>query len=897
MRCSGESTVAIVGCGASGTLTAIALARRSTALRRPVRIVLVDPRPANGQGVAYSTTDPRHLLNVPAGRLSALPDVPDDFVGWLRSHGVPTCAPADFVPRERFGSYLSDTLDVALEAGSAVVRWERHSRSVLSVDAVDGCERLVLDDNSSLLADLVVLAVGAPAPSTDWAPSTLAGSASLVVDPWAPGVLARLSGTDGDLLLVGTGLTMADVALSTLRPDRTVHVVSRRGRFPEPHARGPVQVLPASEICGATGPLTLSDLRHVMRSRVEESLRRYGDWRPAVDGMRPVTAALWQQLGDRDRAVFLRRDASWWDVHRHRLAPDVAVAIQGAEADGRLVRHQGRVVASVARGSSVRVALSDGSAPVVTSVVNCTGPVAGTGRRVDLLARLVSRGRARPGPAGLGVDTDPQGRVLGPEGQASSTLLTLGPPRLGNLWETTAIPEIRVQSHLLAALLLPEPDSAVATAAKAQPRHRRSEDSLGLALSTTSDAAAAYRDGLDRLLRVQSGAEECLVEAVEADPTFALGHAVLAVLAAERGQPDGALSHLSVAQDLARSRSDERERSFVHAVAHLLRSDGPEPGAALLRHVQEHPRDALAASIAVPTIAFSGATDIPEHAWSLIERLQPAYGEHWWFLGMLAFVRQEQQRWDEAAGLAEAALTVEPGSGHAVHARAHVFYETGEHQAGLDFMDPWIQTSGRQACHRAHFSWHAALHELALGRPDALRRRYDSQISPASGVVGVRALVDAASLLWRCELRDEWRDDLPIDDVLQVVDPDLLTRPCTPFVAMHSAVALAAAGDGERLRLLQAHALSSPSVLWTDVVARLCAGLAAFVERRYTDSAADLYAVHPRLGALGGSAAQREIIEETLLHALLNAGWLDEAQIVLARRLDRKADRSVRSPV
>ena len=907
-------TVAVVGCGAAGTLTAIALARRSTASGRPVRLLLVDPRPANGQGVAYSTTDARHLLNVPAGRLSALPDLPDDFVGWLRAHGMPGCAPRDFVPRERFGAYLADTLDVALEAGSGVVQWQRHGRPVVSIDRTDGRERLHLDGGSTLQADAVVLAVGAPTASTAWAPPTLAGSSALVTDPWATGTLAELSAADGDLLLVGTGLTMADVALSTLRADRVVHAVSRRGRLPQPHVRRPVAAMPAPEIRAATGPLALADLRHVMRSRVEESLRTYGDWRPAIDGMRPVTAALWQQLGDRDRETFLRRDASLWDIHRHRMAPEVADAIRAAEANGRLVRHQGRVLDAAASGSSVRVSLSDGSAPVVSSVVNCTGPVAGSGRRVDLLTDLVGRGVARPGPADLGVDTDPQGRLLDPEGRASTTLFTLGPPRLGTLWETTAVPEIRLQAQLLAAMLVPEPATAlvagtqttataapvspvdVAVSTRDQPRHRRAEDSLGLALSTTGDAAAAYREGLDRLLRVQSGAEEFVAAAVEEDPTFALGHAVLAVLAGERSEPESALARLSVAEDLARSRGDERERSFVHAVARLLRADAPEPGAALVRHVQEHPRDALAASIAVPTIAFSGATEIPEQAWSLIERLRPSYGDHWWYLGMLAFIRQEQQRWDEGARLADAALRTEPGSGHAVHARTHVFYETGEHQAGLDFMDPWIATSGRQACHRAHFSWHAALHELALGRPDALRSRYDAQLSPASGVVGVRALVDAASLLWRCELRDEWRGSLPITDVLDVVEPDLLTRPRTPFVAMHSAVGLAAAGDVERLRRLQGHAAASASLLWSDVVARLCQGLVAFVERRYADCAADLMAVHPRLGALGGSAAQREVVEETLLHALLNAGWLDEAQVVLARRLDRKVDRSVRSP-
>ena len=119
----------------------------------------------------------------------------------------------------------------------------------------------------------------------------------------------------------------------------------------------------------------------------------------------------------------------------------------------------------------------------------------------------------------------------------------------------------------------------------------------------------------------------------------------------------------------------------------------------------------------MPTIAFSGVTDVQQEAWTLVEGLAPAYGDDWWFSGLLAFVRQDQGRYDEADALAWSALRVEPAAGHAVHAQTHVFYETGQHIAGLQWLDPWIASSGQGASHRAHFSWHAALHELSIGRP------------------------------------------------------------------------------------------------------------------------------------------------------------------------------------
>src|SRR5699024_1102201 len=126
---------------------------------------------------------------------------------------------------------------------------------------------------------------------------------------------------------------------------------------------------------------------------------------------------------------------------------------------------------------------------------------------------------------------------------------------------------------------------------------------------------------------------------------------------------------------------DERERSFVAAVA-ARAADLHAGGRALLRHIEAYPRDALAVNVAVPTISFGGITTDRE-AWALVERLRRDYGEDWWYLSQLAFVRQDQGRWDEAEALSARALELEPASGHAVHARTHVYYETAEHKAGL----------------------------------------------------------------------------------------------------------------------------------------------------------------------------------------------------------------------
>ena len=318
-------------------------------------------------------------------------------------------------------------------------------------------------------------------------------------------------------------------------------------------------------------------------------------------------------------------------------------------------------------------------------------------------------------------------------------------------------------------------------------------------------------------MRLQSGADEKLVEAVTLDPDFAVAHAALAMLGHEGGSSVDVAASLEAARQAVRARGDDRERSLVDVVGRRVEDVRNSGATALMNHIAQHPRDVLAVSAAVPTIAFSGVTDIQQEAWELVEGLAPAYGDHWWYISLLAFTRQDQSRFDDAGLLAESALECEPTSGHAVHAQTHVMYETGRHEAGRAWLDHWVAESGRSASHRAHFSWHAALHELAIGDTEAVRQRYYTQLAPPT-VTGVRALIDSASLLWRWVVTTSGWDAAagtsaftgetappPVECVLEAAGPELVDRPETPFVALHAALALAAAGDLPRLAALRAH--------------------------------------------------------------------------------------------
>jgi hypothetical protein len=411
-------------------------------------------------------------------------------------------------------------------------------------------------------------------------------------------------------------------------------------------------------------------------------------------------------------------------------------------------------------------------------------------------------------------------------------------------------------------------------------------DLYGLPLTTNAAGAGFYNLALGRILRVQPGADAALRAAVRADPDFALAHAGLALLGHEHGVPVDVAASLDVAARVARHTTD-REHSQITAIAARVTGAGPR---LIRQHLREYPRDALMLSAAVPTIAFAGAAGVPARAWALVEELAPAYGDDWWYASLLAFVRQEQQRWSEAAVLADRALAVEPASGHAAHARTHVYYETGDHVDGLAWLDRWIAGSGLDAGHRVHFSWHAALHELAEGDADAVRHRYATQLAPPA-VTGARLLVDSASLLWRGSLDSVWTCDAPIQPVLDAVDPVLLTAPASRFTALYAAFALATARDVDGLARLRLYAVSSADPVFPTVLAPLVSALWAYVDGRFDTAVALLEPIMPALVQLGGSAAQREVVEDTLLHALLRAGRVPDARALLARRLDRRPSR------
>jgi uncharacterized NAD(P)/FAD-binding protein YdhS len=451
-----DDTIAIVGGGFSGTLVAVHLLRGAPGTVE--RIYLVERAEGRVGGVAYRTPSASHTLNVPAGRMSAFEDDPDDFLRYVRRR-EPALTGGSFVPRRIYGEYLADTFEEARRASALPLI--RVAGEVVDVDEVEGLVSLGLADGRSFAADRVLLAIGnfppADPPGVD---ERFATSIRYARNPWAADALEV--DREEDVLLVGTGLTMCDIALALRDADHhgRIHAVSRRGLLPQPHrvsAQPPPHLEPPGDL--PAWPDTALGMLRALRREVRVRAAEEVDWREVVTSIRDETPSLWQRLDRDERSRFLERLRPYWETHRHRSSPETAFGIESLIAAGSLEIVVGQIESLAADARGVTATLRRRGGPAghdlrVGKVINCTGPDTDLARvREPLVESLRANGLVRPDSLGLGLDSDERGRLLDVEGRPSGRLLLVGPLRKGRLWENTAVPELRVEARRMAELL------------------------------------------------------------------------------------------------------------------------------------------------------------------------------------------------------------------------------------------------------------------------------------------------------------------------------------------------------------------------------------------------------------------------------------------------------------
>ena len=415
-------------------------------------------------------------------------------------------------------------------------------------------------------------------------------------------------------------------------------------------------------------------------------------------------------------------------------------------------------------------------------------------------------------------------------------------------------------------------------------------DRYGLDLTTSSDAARdAYIEGCDLLLTAYPGTIPALNRAIAADPTFALAHAAKARALQMGGDIANAKESLAKAKTLAANLT-EREAGQI-AILDLLLSG--QAGAALTQirsHLDVWPRDALLLSTTASQLGLIGLSGRPgreQELADLLDSLAPHYGDDWWFNAHYAMALSETSQQATARPLIERSIAENPRNAYAAHALGHLYYEMNEHDAAAAFMKSWLSEYPRDGGLRGHLHWHLALSNLQIGNgAEALDLFTEAFVPEKSQGRALVMMADAASLLWRSELAGQPRDPARWRAV-HAFAHEMFPQAGGPMADWHIALADAVTGDDSALeaRTQQIDALVQAGEFpCGPAVPSLLRGIAAFERQDYAAAIAAIEPMLPERERIGGSRAQVDLVEFTLLRAYVIAGREDDAQRLLDKR-------------
>lgn len=448
--------IAIIGGGYSGLMVAVHLLLSANS---PLTIKLIERRPVIGQGIAYGTDLDSHLLNVPAGKISSFADEPDHFLSWLQNQNIPSVQADTFVPRKLYSQYIQGILNQAEASAAAGVRLERFHDEAVSLKTTAESVRIGLKSGEVLEVERVVLALGnLPAANPPIQDPSFYESKRYVSWVWSTKWLTNLSAND-PIVLIGAGLTAFDVVVALRQQGHQgkIHIVSRRGLLSQSHkSTEPYHSFLKAE----QAPENIRALVRLVRQEIKRAKALGYDWRAVIDALRSENQKIWQSLSLTEKRRFLRHVRTYWDIHRHRTAPEIAQIITELIDAQQVVIHAGRILAYQEDAEGVNVFIrprGKGETEILQAalVINCTGSQYDYRKYPHPLTQeLLKSGLITPHPLNLGLKVAANGALVDAKGNVSQQLYTLGPPQIGELWETTAVPNIREQAKVLAEELL-----------------------------------------------------------------------------------------------------------------------------------------------------------------------------------------------------------------------------------------------------------------------------------------------------------------------------------------------------------------------------------------------------------------------------------------------------------
>jgi tetratricopeptide (TPR) repeat protein len=413
----------------------------------------------------------------------------------------------------------------------------------------------------------------------------------------------------------------------------------------------------------------------------------------------------------------------------------------------------------------------------------------------------------------------------------------------------------------------------------------------------TPQAAEQWQEGLDRLLSQNAAPDAKFEEALALDDQLAMAHACLAFWYMQRTRPEEARASIQRALSFA-SEITRRERQQIEAISFWIQGQERQALARLKEHLAEFPRDALLMRLAHLLYnrgcSSVGEANFPPVFLALLHDSASHCEDNWAFLAEYAWAHHETGAIDEAMRLAQRSLALNPTNAVAVHSVAHVYFERGDAAAGAEFLRNWLNGFDCPASSYVHLSWHLAVFELALGQYQRAIERYAQDIRPYVVAKSMATLPDSASFLWRVQMYSGNQPSPPLMppwEEVRTLSTPMAEKPGFAFQVAHAALALAASNDQDALTMMldQLRRTAEQGDPFTrDIVVPLVQGIVDFAQGEYAKSAQLLEPVCPQLVRIGGSHAQREVFEDTLLEAYLRAEQFDKAEAMLAERLERR---------
>ena len=445
--------ITIIGGGASGTLLAINLLKNAGPY---VEISLVERRKRIGRGVAFGTTRDSHLLNVPAGRMGAFADDIEHFYRWLLEKGHLVDS-HDFVPRRLYGDYLREVFSQTADPSRSRAKINLIDDEAVDMSVNKDSAEVILRSGEILQSNNVILAFGnflPPHPSV--ADQSFVTAPKYFRDPWNSRMYDEI-GPDDSIFVVGTGLSMVDVALHYYKHGHRgkICAISTRGMLPARHELGHTYAAFADEL----KPISrITDMLKLVRRHIEKAESNGSNWRAVIDSLRPATQELWLGLPLAEKRYFMQHLSRYWNVARHRMPAEVGAILDEMQTDGRLEILKGRLEDIMHNGSRFDIRYTSLGAEHRVSadaLVNCIGSQSNFSKiESQFVVNLINRRHIRNDDLSLGIAAAADGRVINRHNEPSEGVFTLGTALKGILLESTAIPEIRTQARDLALKLL-----------------------------------------------------------------------------------------------------------------------------------------------------------------------------------------------------------------------------------------------------------------------------------------------------------------------------------------------------------------------------------------------------------------------------------------------------------